>query len=251
MSRFVLFQTKLKPAHSVLAGMSTGVLAAGWGRRSLFIQTELTPNPNSIKFKPGKPLEEGSTANRTHEFLSRRDAMVSPLASNLFAIDGVESVMFGNDFITITKKDDANWQLMKPDIYGGIMDHLSSATPLFHKELRDTSIAEEDDEVVAMIKELLDTRIRPTIQDDGGDVEYVGFEDGVVKLKLRGACRTCDSSSATLKNGIEKMLMHYVPEVEEGNLTALIAVVQILEEHEEASQREFAKLEKELASHKN
>lgn len=223
--------------------------------RSLFIQTELTPNVNSIKFKPGKSLKSSTelvddngqqavpasaegNASETHEFLSRREAMKSPLATNLFAIDGVESVMFGCDFITITKSADSNWQLMKPDIYGSIMDFFSSKTPLFHTSEKDTAIKEEDSEVVAMIKELLDTRIRPTIQDDGGDVEYVGFENGVVRLKLRGACRTCDSSSVTLKNGIEKMLMHYVPEVEE--------VIQVLEEHEEVSKTEFAKLEREL-----
>lgn len=206
-------------------------------QRSLFIQTELTPNVNAIKFKPGKDiLEKGIT----YEYLSKREAMTSPLASSLFRIDGISSVFYGQDFITITKDLDTNWQILKPDIYGTIMDFVSSGQPLLSESKTDTTIEEDDDEVVSMIKELLDTRIRPTIQDDGGDVEYVSFINGVVSLKLKGACRTCDSSTATLKNGVEKMLMHYVPEVEQ--------VVQIEDEHEEISKAEFAKLEKSLAS---
>jgi Fe-S cluster biogenesis protein NfuA len=183
--------------------------------RNLFIQTEATPNQNSIKFKPGKVLMENG---KTEEFLTKREAMKSPLASTLFRIEGVSSVFYGQDFITITKNQDDSWQLLKPDIFGAIMDHFTTDTPLFQDKESDTTILEEDSEVVAMIKELLDTRIRPSIQDDGGDVEFVGFENGVVKLKLRGACRTCDSSTVTLKSGIEKMLMHYVPEVEEGTI---------------------------------
>lgn len=154
--------------------------------RNLFIQTELTPNIDSIKFKPGKPLLDTPTAP-VHEFLNAREAMKSPLASKLFRIDGVSSIMIGYDFLTITKTPETNWQILKPDIYGDIMDFVSSDTPLLKDEVTDTTITEDDDEVVAMIKELLETRIRPTIQEDGGDIEYVSFIDGVVKVKLRGA----------------------------------------------------------------
>lgn len=177
--------------------------------RSFFIQAEATPNLDSIKFRPGKPVLQ---SNQTVEFLSKRDAMRSPLATSLFRIDGVTSVLFGNDFITITKDSDSNWQLMKPDIYGSIMDFYSTGQEILKSgtNVSSTDILESDDEVVAMIKELLETRIRPTIQEDGGDIDYVGFEDGIVKLKLRGACRTCDSSVITLKNGIENMLMVFI-----------------------------------------
>eukprot|EP00842_Homolaphlyctis_polyrhiza_P006654 jgi/Hompol1/6990/HPOL_005149-RA len=203
----------------------------------MFIQTEATPNVDSIKFKPGKAvLPEGTTS--TAEFLTGREAMASPLASTLFRIDGVKSVMFGSDFITVNKAPDAAWQLIKPDIFGAIMDFYASGVPLFKDSFegpKDTMILPEDSETVAMIKELLDTRIRPTIQEDGGDIEYMGFENGVVKLKLRGSCRTCDSSVVTLKNGIENMLTHYVPEV--------TAVEQVLDPEEEVSQKEFKKLE--------
>ncbi|KAI9352637.1 hypothetical protein BDR26DRAFT_849605 [Obelidium mucronatum] len=161
--------------------------------------------------------------------------MTSPLAKRLFRIDGVKEVFLGPDFITITKQEDAEWPLLKPDVYSSIMDHYSSGQPPVPA---DTMIQPEDSEVVAMIKELLDTRIRPTIQDDGGDVEYMGFENGVVKLKLKGACRTCDSSVVTLKNGIENMLMHYVPEV--------TTVEQVFDEMETISNNEFQKLEKAL-----
>ncbi|KAJ3314300.1 hypothetical protein HDV04_000682 [Boothiomyces sp. JEL0838] len=208
--------------------------------RTLFIQTELTPNLDSIKFKPGKPLLESPQA-KTHEFLSPRDAMKSPLASKLFRIDGVKSVFYGYDFLTITKDPDTNWQILKPDIYSSIMDYVSTEGPLFSSS-NDTTITEEDSEIVAMIKELLDTRIRPTIQEDGGDIEFIKFENSTVYVKLRGACRTCDSSTLTLKNGIENMLMHYIPEVEQ--------VEQVLEPQEELSKQEFEKLERELQQKK-
>ena len=151
--------------------------------RNIFIQTEATPNMDSIKFKPGKPLL--GSANATKEFLYQRDAMQSPLALKLFRIEGVSSVFIGYDFITVTKESDSNWQLMKPQIFADIMDFCASGLPVF-KESKDTAISEQDSETVAMIKELLDTRIRPTIQDDGGDIEYVDFVDGVVKVKLQG-----------------------------------------------------------------
>ncbi|KAI8900846.1 hypothetical protein BC833DRAFT_523054 [Globomyces pollinis-pini] len=207
--------------------------------RSLFIQTELTPNLDSIKFKPGQNILDNP--NKTFEFLNARDAMKSPLASSLFRIDGVTSVFFGQDFIT--KETETSWQLLKPDIYGAIMDFVSTGKPIISDQVTDTTITEDDSEVVQMIKELLDTRIRPTIQEDGGDIEYVGFEDGIVKVKLRGACRTCDSSTMTLKNGIENMLMHYISEVKE--------VQQVLEEGEAESLKEFEKLEQILTKRRD
>lgn len=181
----------------------------------------------------------------TAEFLDARNAMGSPLAKKLFQIDGVRGVFFGPDFVTITKDQDAVWQLMKPDIYSAIMDFFASGQPIIAEAgsdgaaiPSDTMIHEDDSETVQMIKELLDTRIRPSIQDDGGDIEYRGFENGVVKLKLKGACRTCDSSTVTLKNGIENMLKHYVPEV--------LEVEQAFDAEDEVSQMEFEKLERRL-----
>lgn len=207
--------------------------------RNLFIQTETTPNVDAIKFKPGRSiLDNGST----REFLSLKDAMVSPLAASLLRIDGIKSVLYGPDFITITKDPDTPWQLLKPEIFGGMMDFFSSKQPIFKdaedQRPSDTQILPEDDEVVATIKELIETRIRPTIMEDGGDLEYMGFKDGIVSLKLKGSCRTCDSSAITLKHGIENMLMHYVPEVKE--------VLQVLDEIDEISQKEFDKLEKKI-----
>ncbi|KAG0263733.1 hypothetical protein BG011_008162 [Mortierella polycephala] len=209
--------------------------------RTMFIQTDTTPNQDSLKFIPGVAVMSDSS---TAEFLDARNAMGSPLAKKLFQIDGVRGVFFGPDFVTITKDQDAIWQLMKPDIYSAIMDFFASGQPIISEGAEgenvhdDTMIHEDDSETVQMIKELLDTRIRPSIQDDGGDIEYRGFENGVVKLKLKGACRTCDSSTVTLKNGIENMLMHYVPEV--------TAVEQAFDAEDEVSQLEFEKLERRL-----
>ncbi|RIA97681.1 scaffold protein Nfu/NifU N terminal-domain-containing protein [Glomus cerebriforme] len=205
--------------------------------RTMFIQTEITPNQDSLKFKPGVPvMANGNTA----EFLSGNSAAVSPLAKKLFQIEGVRGVFFGPDFITVSKDQDTPWQLMKPDIYANIMDFFSSGQPILTEVQvpSDTEITDDDSEVVQMIKELLDTRIRPAIQDDGGDIEYRGFDNGIVKLKLKGACRSCDSSIVTLRNGIENMLMHYIPEV--------TCVEQVLDEEESVSQREFEKLEQKL-----
>lgn len=207
--------------------------------RSMFIQTETTPNQDSLKFIPGIPVMEGKN---TVEFLSANSAAASPLARKLFQVEGVRGVFFGPDFITISKDPETSWQLMKPDIYANIMDFFSSGKPLLIETQpsspSDTEIKDDDPEVVQMIKELLDTRIRPAIQDDGGDIEYRGFEDGVVKLKLRGACRSCDSSVVTLKSGIENMLMHYIPEV--------TSIEQVLDEDEEVARQEFEMLEKKL-----
>ncbi|KAL8551771.1 hypothetical protein ACS0TY_000729 [Phlomoides rotata] len=184
-------------------------------RRSMFIQTQSTPNPASLMFYPGKPVMEAGSA----DFPNARSAMSSPLAKTLFGIDGIARVFFGSDFITVTKSDEISWDLLKPQIFAAIMDFYSSGQPLILDSTTaasmDTAIREDDSETVAMIKELLETRIRPTVQDDGGDIEYVGFdpESGIVKLRMQGACSGCPSSSVTLKSGIENMLMHYVPEV--------------------------------------
>ncbi|KXZ55882.1 hypothetical protein GPECTOR_2g1433 [Gonium pectorale] len=182
-------------------------------------------------FVPGKQVMElatpsapNSTARSppqsgTLEFTSAREGMKSPLAKRLFSVDGVSSVFFGSDFVTITKRDDYSWPVLKPDIFAAIMDFYSSGEVLVSDAealaASDTAIHPDDSEVVAMIKELLETRIRPAVQEDGGDIVFKGFEEdtGTVVVKLVGACSTCPSSTVTLKSGIENMLMHYIPEV--------------------------------------
>ncbi|RCK65861.1 hypothetical protein Cantr_01515 [Candida viswanathii] len=186
--------------------------------RNLFIQTAETPNEQALKFLP---LIQILGENQTKEFLSGREAACSPLAVKLFSIDGIKSVMFGSDFITIEKSNNTDWPLLKPEIFSILTEYLTNGSPVLLEGAADSAISddmafdEDDDEVVSMIKELIFTRIRPAIQDDGGDIEFVSFEpnDGTVFLKLKGACRSCDSSSVTLKNGIESMLKHYIEEV--------------------------------------
>lgn len=196
-------------------------------RRSMFIQTQSTPNPASLMFYPGKTVMETGSA----DFPNARSAMSSPLAKALYGIDGITRVFFGSDFVTVTKSDESSWDYLKPQIFAAIMDFYSSGQPLLLDSntaaSMDTAIQEDDSETVAMIKELLETRIRPAVQDDGGDIEYVGFDPdtGIVKLRMQGACSGCPSSSVTLKSGIENMLMHYVPEVK--------GVEQELDEEEE------------------
>ncbi|KAG2733399.1 hypothetical protein G9P44_002924 [Scheffersomyces stipitis] len=184
--------------------------------RNLFIQTVETPNESALKFLPSiKLLEE----NETIEFLSGREAARSPLAVKLFSIDGIKSIMFGSNFITIEKNsNDLHWSLLKPEIFSILTEYLTNGTPILidgESLSKDMEINDDDDEVVSIIKELIFTRIRPAIQDDGGDIEFVSFreEDGTVFLRLKGACRSCDSSSVTLKNGIESMLKYYIEEV--------------------------------------
>ncbi|OWK51138.1 NFU1 iron-sulfur cluster scaffold homolog, mitochondrial [Lonchura striata] len=203
-----------QPFHHLLQ-KKPSLPSATWHRavRGMFIQTQDTPNPNSLKFIPGRAVLE----SRTMEFSTPAAAYCSPLARQLFRIEGVKSVFFGPDFITITKEsEDLDWNLLKPDIYATIMDFFASGLPVVTDEAprTDTAASEEDDEVVLMIKELLDTRIRPTVQEDGGDVIYKGFEDGIVLLKLQGSCTSCPSSLITLKSGIQNMLQFYIPEVE-------------------------------------
>ncbi|SCZ89286.1 BZ3500_MvSof-1268-A1-R1_Chr1-1g01081 [Microbotryum saponariae] len=209
-------------------------------RRSMFIQTETTPNVDSLKFIPGSAV----STSGTHEFLDAGSASSSPLADRLFHLPGVKTLFFGPDFISVNKHPDASWADVKPEVYSIIMEHFTSGTPLFRDGRdesgpEDTRILDSDSEVVAMIKELLDTRVRPAIQEDGGDIEYRGFDEeaGRVELSLKGSCRGCDSSTVTLKNGIERMLMHYVPEVKE--------VLQVLGPEEEVAIDEFAKFERE------
>jgi Fe-S cluster biogenesis protein NfuA len=183
----------------------------------MFIQTETTPNDDSLKFIPGVDVMTSGSA----EFLDTRSALTSPLAIRLFGIEGVKSVFYGPDFVTVSKDSENTWAVIKPEIYSIMMEFFSSQQPLFRSEEerasagpQDTRILDTDSETVAMIKELLETRVRPAIMEDGGDIEFRGFSDGgIVKLKLKGSCRGCDSSSVTLKTGIERMLMHYVPEV--------------------------------------
>ena len=186
-------------------------------RRNLFIQTETTPNSDSLKFIPGSAVMGSGSA----EFLDTRSALASPLAIRLMGIEGITGVFYGPDFVTVSKDSENPWTVLKPEIYSILMEHFTSNTPLFKSEEdrenagpQDTKILADDSETVAMIKELLDTRVRPAIMEDGGDIEYRGFsDDGTVKLKLKGSCRGCDSSTVTLKSGIERMLMHYIPEV--------------------------------------
>jgi Fe-S cluster biogenesis protein NfuA len=182
----------------------------------MFIQTESTPNESSLKFIPGVPV----SSSGSHEFLDLRSALPSPLATRLLTIDGLTEVFFGPDFVTCSKDETLSWNIIKPEVFAVLMEHFSSGAPLFKEGqgldgAEDTRILDSDSEIVGMIKELLETRVRPAIQEDGGDIEYKGFEEGsgIVKLKLKGSCRGCSSSSVTLKNGIERMLMHYVPEV--------------------------------------
>lgn len=179
----------------------------------MFIQTEQTPNPASLKFIPGKDVVPGGTA----EFKSRDEAARSPLAERLFDIDGVDGVFLGADFITVTKSDAKDWAVLKPMILGAIMEHYTSGQPVLQSEGDSPAAAtgsEDESEVVAQIRELIETRVRPVVAQDGGDIIFEGFRDGVVYLHMRGACSGCPSSTATLKHGIENMLRHFIPEVE-------------------------------------
>lgn len=180
----------------------------------MFIQTESTPNPATLKFLPGRPvLGEGAA-----DFPTRESAQKSPLAQRLFEIDGVGGVMFGGDFITVTKTK-SDWSQLKPMILGAIMEHFTKGLPVIEGETASAALREEydpaDEEIVEQIKELLETRVRPAVAQDGGDIVFRGFEgkSGTVFLNLRGSCAGCPSSTATLKNGIENMLRHYIPEV--------------------------------------
>lgn len=180
----------------------------------MFIQTEATPNPSTLKFIPGRQV----APDQPLEFASREDATRSQLASALFAVEGVSGVMFGSDFISVTKEA-GEWQHLKPAVLGAIMEHFMAGWPLLAEAAATSDEADEfyessDAETVETIKELLDSRIRPAVAGDGGDITFRGFREGVVYLSMKGACSGCPSSTATLKHGIENLLRHYVPEVE-------------------------------------
>ena len=179
----------------------------------MFIQTEQTPNPQTLKFLPGKVVMDEGTAF----YQNISEAQISPFAKRLFNIEGVEGVFFGSDFITITKSEAFDWQMMKPLVLGSIMDHYNSGDSTLIEKVttENRTLNESDDDVVKQIKELLDTRVRPAVAMDGGDIIYDSFKDGIVYLHMQGACSGCPSSTATLKMGIENMLKHYVPEVQE------------------------------------
>ena len=224
-------------------------------RRTLFIRTEETPNEHSLKFLPGQVvIPDGGV----REFLSPNAARrESPLADELLRIEGVKGVLFGSNFIAVNKGEEYEWKHVKPAVFATLMEYLSMGKPvLLPPEETGTrakgepadrgtdetealaGLSAEDRETVLMIKEILDTRIRPTVQEDGGDVQFVSFREGVVELQLRGACRSCSSSVVTLKHGIENMLMHYIPEVKE--------VRQVEDAGEQASQEYFAKIDRTL-----
>ncbi len=177
----------------------------------MFIQTEETPNPATLKFLPGREVAGSTTA----DFPEPDSAGRSPLAERLFAIDGIAGVFLGADFVTVTKAEDKEWYLLKPAVLGVIMEHFTAGRPVLLSDAAEPveNVSEEDSEVVAQIKELLDTRVRPAVAQDGGDIVFQGFEGGVVFLHMQGACAGCPSSTATLKMGIENMLRHYIPEV--------------------------------------
>jgi len=178
----------------------------------MFIETEGTPNPATLKFLPGREVMGYSTA----DFASAESAARSPLAGALFALPGVARVFLGGDFISVTRNDELSWQALKPQVLGAIMDHFVAGRPVIEGD-DDDATAEDvdpaDQEVVDQIKELLDTRVRPAVAGDGGDIVFRGYRQGIVRLHMQGSCSGCPSSSATLKHGIENMLRHYVPEV--------------------------------------
>ena len=180
----------------------------------MFIETEQTPNPATLKFLPGRSVMGAGTA----DFTSADAAERSPLAQRLFQVEGITGIFLGSDFVTVTKAEGKTWQVMKPAILGIIMEHFAANRPVVLESTAapaGESAAGEESEIVTQIKELLDTRVRPAVAQDGGDIIFQGYEDGVVYLHLQGSCSGCPSSTATLKMGIENMLKHYVPEVVE------------------------------------
>ncbi len=177
----------------------------------MFIQTEQTPNPAVLKFLPGQELHNGGP----QEFKSADEAGDAPLAIRLFGIDQVEGVFIARDYVSVTKGEAADWQDLKAPVIAALMDHFASGEQAVTVDLNASSADEDDDEIVLQIKELLDTRVRPAVAQDGGDIQFHGFDKGIVYLKMRGACAGCPSSTATLKMGIERMLQHFIPEVVE------------------------------------
>lgn len=185
---------------------------------AMLIETETTPNPSTLKFLPGQAVMEAGT----RDFATPEEAEISPLAEAIFSLGDVEGVFFGRDFVSVTAAPGVEWRTLKPDVLGVMLDHFSSHAPLFRPgsaggiEIADDEVLTDDPadaEIVAQIKELIETRIRPAVARDGGDIVYRGFDRGTVYLAMQGACSGCPSSSATLKQGIEQLLKHYVPEV--------------------------------------
>ena len=178
----------------------------------MFIETEGTPNPATLKFLPGEPV----LAGRTADFADADAALISPLANALFGLPGVTRVFLGADFVTVTKSDATEWQALKPQVLGVIMEHFLSGQPVMSEAGADAieDVLPEDQEIVDQIKDLLETRVRPAVASDGGDIIFRGFRDGVVSLQMQGSCSGCPSSTATLKHGIENLLKHYIPEVQ-------------------------------------
>ncbi|MEV8465792.1 NifU family protein [Fluviibacterium sp. DFM31] len=180
----------------------------------MFIQTESTPNPATLKFLPGMTVLESGTA----DFPEADSAAKSPLARRIFAVDGVTAVFLGTDFVTVTKKDGTEWDHLKPAVLGAVMEHFQSGDATLDGAAENAGHAAHDgpdSEIVGQIKELLDTRVRPAVAQDGGDITFHGFDRGVVYLHMQGACAGCPSSTLTLKMGIENLLRHYIPEVVE------------------------------------
>ncbi|GAN77058.1 NifU family protein [Acidisphaera rubrifaciens] len=178
----------------------------------MFIETEGTPNPATLKFLPGRDVMGQGTV----DFASPESAAASPLAAALFALPGVARVFLGSDFVTVTKADSIDWQSLRPQVLGAMMEHFVTGRPVIEGEqtaAAEEDVSPEDADIVAQIKELLDTRVRPAVAGDGGDIVFRGFRDGIVHLHMQGACSGCPSSRATLKHGIENMLRHYIPEV--------------------------------------
>lgn len=178
----------------------------------MFIQTESTPNPATLKFLPGQAVLETGTA----DFPTAEAGTKSPLARRIFAVEGVTGVFLGNDFVTVTKAEDVAWEHIKPAILGAVMEHFQSGEPAIEGEGQSGGHADHDgpdSAIVGQIKELLDTRVRPAVAQDGGDITFHGFDRGIVYLHMQGACAGCPSSTLTLKMGIENLLRHYIPEV--------------------------------------
>ena len=191
-------------------------------RAIMFIETETTPNPATLKFLPGQEVMPAGT----REFTSPEDAAASPLAEALFDLGEITGVLFGREFVAVTAAPGASWATLKPQVVAMLLDHFVSGAPLFApgsaagiavpaEDEADYGEDPADADIVAQIRELIETRVRPAVANDGGDIVYRGFREGVVYLSMQGACSGCPSSAATLKNGIETLLKHYVPEVSE------------------------------------
>ncbi|XP_063705018.1 NFU1 iron-sulfur cluster scaffold homolog, mitochondrial-like [Culicoides brevitarsis] len=212
--------------------------------RTMFIQTQDTPNPDSLKFLPGREVIDKEIG--TMDFPTLASAQDSPLAKLLFRVNGVRSVFFATNFISINKSEDSSWATIKPEVFAIIMDFFASGLPVIspsagkrpEHEADGVDENSEDYETVLMIKELLDSKIRPTVQEDGGDIIFKGFKDGIVQLKMQGSCSGCPSSVVTLKNGIENMLQFYIPEVKE--------VQQVTDKEDDIATEAFQKLEAQL-----